>query len=82
MASKFSEAQAERAAELVLDRIARGVYKVEDGWDVINECYSTDDLVELFRRLELTNWTAQYKHLMDIISVYNDRVADAKNSAF
>ena len=54
----------------------------QDGWDVIVECYSPKDLAEHFEHCNVTIEEDAWETARTMISVYSDRLADARNSVF
>jgi len=56
----------------------------EDGWDVIVECYTIDEVVELAGSCG-SDWTTFQEALAtvaDFVEVYNDRKADIQAEAW
>jgi hypothetical protein len=54
----------------------------DGGWDVISECYSPLVIKEILVAHKVENEKQAIAAFSDIISVYADRQADARNSAF
>jgi hypothetical protein len=67
--------------ELIAQIKAHALAHYEDGgWDVIVECWSDEDIAETIGKA--TTLRGALKKIRDIVSVYDDRQADARNSAF
>jgi hypothetical protein len=56
----------------------------DQGADTMVECWGTEDYAELFAYPDGTPRTAKqaWQSLKDIVAVYKDRQADARNSVF
>ncbi len=52
----------------------------DGGWDVVVECWSDKDIADHIKGA--TTLTGALRKLSGVISVYADRQADARNSAF
>ena len=57
-----------------------------EGWDVIRECYSLNDIIELTGSAGSHSGYSTYKEALakvaDFVEVYNDRKADIQAEAF
>jgi hypothetical protein len=54
----------------------------DGGWDVVVECYSDDEIAQVLMANSAGTESQALRSFSSVVSLYADRQADARNSAF
>ena len=64
------------------NRLAKQNYDKSMGWSVYTECFGDEEIAEFFEGFDEEDAEEIESAMAELVSVWDDRYADAKNNAF